>query len=195
MIKALAIAPINGQRVMKALNLIKTLANYGVAVTYHHQGSISTLKRVADFLGDADSTEPALIIYMGNGTRAGWQINETESVSYQELRQLLCRTAPKRRLCVLNDTPFGQMLIKELIGERDPLYTSCLTHSRFAESVNIGEITSLAIKTWNDGQRPEQRFAALAPGNLGAWHTVPIWQRWGEHFEKVFLNNKAVNAA
>ncbi len=192
MTDVLVITTVDGPKVTKALELIQKLTNLCCKVQFHHLGRTKTLERIDNFLGDKKSISPALIVYMGNGDRGGWKISESESVSYWELRKLLCEHNPKRRLSILNDTPFGQMLIKELIGERDPFYTSCIAQIRFAKGLNIGEITALAVECWAEGLRPEQKISALAPGELGAYHTLPIWQRWGEHFEELFLNQHQI---
>lgn len=183
--KVLFVCATQGKRVSRVLKLIEVLYEMNCAVSVVTPGTKTIYSKVQDFL-ETDTHIPCLIIYLGDGNRAGWRISQTEELPYYDLVQLIA-TYPKRRISILNDAPYAQMLTKEMIGVRDPVYTSCMTNSRFTHGVVIGEITALALECWNEGLRPEQKISALAPGNLGSYHTLPIWQRWGEYFEDWLL--------
>ncbi len=161
----------------KAKRLIELFDDWESTIEVHTPRRKNTIDRMREFLDSSDVHSPALIMYLGNGTRSGWQVTETEEVLYSDLVRVLKEYPETRRISIVNDAPYGQMLMKELIGVRDARYTSCMCNSQFGREA-IGEIFALALECWSEGLRPEQKIAALAPGDLGARHTLPVWQRW-----------------
>jgi hypothetical protein len=178
----LVLCAAQGKRVAKALSLIQLLhEQMKHQVTVHTPGKTSFQRRISDFLGDRKVTTSSMIIYLGTGTENGWQVTENEFYRYSDLVFLLRQCHNKRRISILNDTHHSQRLMKHLIGERSPEYTSCFCHPQC--SIVIGTLTSLALECWSQGLRPEQNISCLVPGHLGSYHNLPIWQRWGELFE------------
>ena len=190
----LVICAVQGSRAKKALEIISMFDGWDCTIKVHTPRKRSTLECIREFLDTADTRTPALIMYLGDGTRSGWKVTPDEEVLYSDLVRLFMEYSPTRRISVVNDTNYGHMLIKELIGARDPLYTSCMCNSRF-DCVNAGEIFSLALECWNQGLRPEQKISALSYGHLGAHHNVAIWQRWGEFFEDILMHQSRQEVA
>lgn len=179
--RILVICAAEGERVKHALALIELL-NHHFTVHVHTPHRTKTVAGVIDaFLKQSDDDQAAVLVYMGDGNRAGWTISAHEFVTYQELAALLCQHKQKR-VAVVNDVNYGQLLIRELIGLRDPIYTSVLANSRFDRAIT-GEVTSLIVESWLEGLRPEQKISGLGLGETGADHLMPVCQRWGELFD------------
>jgi hypothetical protein len=125
-----------------------------------------------------------MICFIGHGHEYGWEATGWLGVSYRRIIKI-CKKFPHRILFV-NDTCYGQYLIKAMLGRRSGYYTSILCNWESFKTSCSGFTTDL-IAAWELRKFPEQHIALMSYGGDDASGDFMIIQRWGAVLDTAFF--------
>ena len=154
-------------------------------VSWHRLAKATeTLKVLETTLRKAPLNAPVLIAFNGHGSKMGWEAKGRQKVAYRRIVDVVCRFP--HRILFLNDTCYGQWLIRELIGRRRSYITGCITSWESDEIAYSGAIGD-AAKYWSKRMVVENDITSHTYSADHGEYDMPVQQRWGAAMDHFFF--------